>query len=441
PSFIPSFHLLSLLILFSLSISAVVGMDKICRVDEPCSVSYKTLGCFADSMGDRVLPNYIYNERDSTVSNYGNRDIEWYNWEKYMAGFSCRCAKRAKQLGYDLFGMQFYGECWAGKSGTHDYARLGSSKKCRGDYYKPCGSLDRYCSGEHETNFVFQIVDISCSLEIERVGCYRDNHNSNARPLANYVLNDRDPTHASYSGQSIDWVNYDVYLPQLACRCAKKAKENGGKYFGLQFYGECWTHPQGDETYGRDGKSDVSCINQCYRNCNDQPFCVGELNMNYVYRIKEAGQVACDIAIESMGCYKEKTADRALRTELVNTNPASDLFYGQMPVGGKWDSFIPGFLCSCAQKAKISSWEYFGVTDFGACYSDVASESYSKHGASSSCGEGHANNTCAAGSMKCSGADAQTNYVYKITLPSSSSKRSFVPAKDPIMRGFKDFEF
>lgn len=85
--------------------------------------------------------------------------------------------------------------------------------------------------------FISFIVDSTCSLQFERVGCFRDNHES-PRPLGDYVLNDRDPTATeSYSGQSIDWQNWDVYLPEFACRCAKKAQEKGATYFGLQYYG------------------------------------------------------------------------------------------------------------------------------------------------------------------------------------------------------------
>ena len=58
----------------------------------------------------RALPNYIYQERDKTLKkNYGGRKIEWYNWNMYYPGFACRCAQKAKELGYDIFGLQFYG--------------------------------------------------------------------------------------------------------------------------------------------------------------------------------------------------------------------------------------------------------------------------------------------------------------------------------------------
>ena len=58
----------------------------------------------------RALPNYIYQERDPKLEkNFGGRRIEWNNWNMYYPGFACRCAQKAKQLGYDIFGLQFYG--------------------------------------------------------------------------------------------------------------------------------------------------------------------------------------------------------------------------------------------------------------------------------------------------------------------------------------------
>ena len=50
-------------------------------------------------------------------------------------------------------------------------------------------------------------------------------------------MTDRDPSSPVWSGISIDWGNWKTYLPQLACRCAAKAAENGFTVFGIQFYG------------------------------------------------------------------------------------------------------------------------------------------------------------------------------------------------------------
>ena len=59
---------------------------------------------------NRALPNYIYQERDATLENFGGRSIDWDNWSTYYPGFACRCAQKAKELGYDIFGLQYYGK-------------------------------------------------------------------------------------------------------------------------------------------------------------------------------------------------------------------------------------------------------------------------------------------------------------------------------------------
>ncbi|XP_031551276.1 uncharacterized protein LOC116288606 [Actinia tenebrosa] len=396
----------------------VTTASSICRTEEPCPVSYKTLGCYKDFGHNRVLPNYIYNERDRTHPSYGNRRIDWHNWDKYLAAFSCRCARKAQELGYDLFGVQFYGECWAGHSLAHLSALTKAGAKCVADGFKPCGNSDRYCAGEHHSNFVYQIVNTTCDIEFVIEGCFKDSHNSHARPLANYLLNDRDPTVPSYSGQNIDWVNWDVYVPQLACRCAKKAKEEGSTYFGLQFYGECWSHPQGGETYGRDGTAD-DCVNNCYKHCDQHPYCIGVQFSNYVYRIK--GPEVCDVSIQSMGCYKENPYNRVLGEVLVDaTYPPSEKFYGQMQDSEEWNSFFPPFLCKCAHEAKIKGYEYFGVSEYGVCYSDKLSQNYAQLGGSSSCYEGKSSSPCSNGSMACAGSNQSANYIYKIPIPAQA---------------------
>ena len=74
-----------------------------------CEVAYKAKGCFQDSP-DRVLKEQVLNERDKTSKVYGGRVINWRDWNNYMQGFACRCAKIVKAKGYKVFGLQFYGK-------------------------------------------------------------------------------------------------------------------------------------------------------------------------------------------------------------------------------------------------------------------------------------------------------------------------------------------
>ena len=55
-------------------------------------------------------------------------------------------------------------------------------------------------------------------------------------------MNERDYTISNWNGKMIEWNNWDVYMPQLICRCALAAKCKGCKYFGIQFYGEDLFH-------------------------------------------------------------------------------------------------------------------------------------------------------------------------------------------------------
>ena len=66
----------------------------------------------------------------------------------------CRCASKAKELGYPFFGIQFYRECWAGKR----FAIHGKKRKsCVDAVHKSCAETgsERVCSGPKWTNFVY----------------------------------------------------------------------------------------------------------------------------------------------------------------------------------------------------------------------------------------------------------------------------------------------
>ena len=77
-----------------------------------------------------------------------------------------------------------------------------------------------------------------------------------------------------------------LFLFRLACRCAKKTSDTGYSYFGLQFYGECWSDRLAEKRYERYGKS-PDCMGFQYKRCNDEDEneCVGGGNENYMYKI------------------------------------------------------------------------------------------------------------------------------------------------------------
>ena len=70
----------------------------------------------------------------------------------------------------------------------------------------------------------------------------------------------------------------------LACECAKKTREKGWGYFGLQYYGECWSGPS--VQYDRDGSSN-QCVGNDFKSCDEtsESECVGKRFTNYIYQL------------------------------------------------------------------------------------------------------------------------------------------------------------
>ena len=58
------------------------------------------------------------------------------------------------------------------------------------------------------------------------------------RPLPELIMTDRpEPVTPVWSGKEIDWMDWDTYLAELVCRCAKKAAEKKYSVFGVQHFG------------------------------------------------------------------------------------------------------------------------------------------------------------------------------------------------------------
>ena len=91
----------------------------------------------------------------------------------------------------------------------------------------------------------------------------------------------------TFSRHNLCWVPLLLYI-RLACRCAKESRAIAYSYFGLQFFGECWSDAQVEERYKRYGKSS-ECVGFEYKTCSDEDEneCVGGGNKNYVYKIVE----------------------------------------------------------------------------------------------------------------------------------------------------------
>jgi len=123
----------------------------------------------------------------------------------------------------------------------------------------------------------------NCPRTWKKIGCFHDQIFPD-RPLKNELLNIRDRYSNHFDRNApLDWNNYPKSLLSLACKCFKLSRERNHRFFGLQFYGECWT---GERSYqfSRDGPS-THCIGVDYQPCvdSDKSECIGKAYTNYIY--------------------------------------------------------------------------------------------------------------------------------------------------------------
>lgn len=96
-------------------------------------------------------------------------------------------------------------------------------------------SLCNYRSYDLELTSILNFTT-ACLATYTKVGCFKDDMRS-PRPLPELLFTDRDPSAAKYSKIPIDWKNWNFYIKDLVCRCAKEAKLRNFAYFSIQFYG------------------------------------------------------------------------------------------------------------------------------------------------------------------------------------------------------------
>jgi len=187
------------------------------------------LGCWIDNPHNRILKDQYSNRR---------KGLNWYNLGETVLG----CAKDAVASGknYNLFAVQFYGECWS-QEGHPDYKKMRAAPHA-------C----TYGVGELSHNAVYGFKPYF------DLGCWQDKPRER-RTMA-LLKNMR---------KQIDW--YD--LGKTVTACYNLAKAAGKKYFSIQFYGECWVSDD-DEKYKTFGQA-----TNCYEG-------VGAQWSNYVYKIR-----------------------------------------------------------------------------------------------------------------------------------------------------------
>lgn len=81
---------------------------------------FEPVGCFKDKLRDRTLPDHYASFR---------LFIDWYNLNATIH----KCAMVARDIGYEYFAVQFYGECWSSFGAALTYDKHGmetNPKKC-----------------------------------------------------------------------------------------------------------------------------------------------------------------------------------------------------------------------------------------------------------------------------------------------------------------------
>ncbi|XP_022793452.1 uncharacterized protein LOC111332399, partial [Stylophora pistillata] len=130
-----------------------------------------------------------------------------------------------------------------------------------------------------------------CPLERQRIGCFEDDGYQRAFP--ELLLTARDNRSAVYFGENINWKDWENFIDGFTCACAQKAKQKHYKYFGIEYYGECWSGVPADySVHGRSGEcKSVSGPDCTLRTCDEDSYkpkiCVGGQWALYVYKIKE----------------------------------------------------------------------------------------------------------------------------------------------------------
>jgi len=190
------------------------------------------------------------------------------------------------------------------------------------------------------------------------VGCYKDSESNRAlRTLYAFLR------------LEIDWYN----LRSMITKCAERAWSRGFRYFGIQFYGECWSDEEAETRYAMHGEVDASNTEQ---NCLEG---TGMHWANFVYKFAPWAD---------LGCWRDNKLDRAMSQLLVNLRFQIDWFN----IGKTVDL--------CYQAAKKAGKKYFAVQFYGECWVDKDDSTYMKHGPSTACWSGVGKGS--------------TNYVYKV---------------------------
>lgn len=132
-------------------ITAILGLTR----DLSECVEYEKVGCFRDKhTTPRPLPKLIANLRGF---------LDWSDLKQMIKSTVLFCAEAASRNGLDVFGLQYYGECWSGANPGQTYSVDGPSADCLMAEskigLKSCNdALNEECTGVNFTNYVYRLL-------------------------------------------------------------------------------------------------------------------------------------------------------------------------------------------------------------------------------------------------------------------------------------------
>jgi len=255
-----------------------------------CQMDVQPIGCYKDITHSlRALPELLVSHRDETSPVFSNLFFQWKKGGESIKKLLCECVAKARQRGMPYVGLQNFGECWSSNNAAKDYPKRGRSSRCVNGSYKKC-KAGQFCIGKAFTNYVYSINSLlrkPCNVNYKTVGCFHDPVHVKRRPLPYLLESRRDKSSKVYT-KPINWKNYHASLSDLVCSCAKRAKAKGYKYFGIQYFGECWSGP-GNDSYKKHKRPGV-CKSAAFQACkvgagSRDCFCTGDQHSNYVYQL------------------------------------------------------------------------------------------------------------------------------------------------------------
>ncbi|XP_020601273.1 uncharacterized protein LOC110040385 isoform X2 [Orbicella faveolata] len=130
----------------------------------------------------------------------------------------------------------------------------------------------------------------------------------------------------------------------------------------------------------------------------------------------------CNVNYVKIGCFKDKKNDRALSQELFQDLSSGDPNYsGENVDWSDYSIYLRGLACRCAESSQQNGFTYFGLQDYGRCFSAPhAASSYNMHGSSNRCSNQHYQSCDDHAWGECVGKAKDVNYVYEIVEASSA---------------------